>query len=260
MRWDPAQYEKFKAQRRQPFDVLASMLTPVPGGAVVDLGCGSGELTRSLHAITQAASTLGLDHSQEMLAGSAQFAGDGVTFSCEDIQSFEPAARFDIIFSNAALQWVPGPHDVLTRLVQGLAPGGQLAIQVPWNDAHPSHAIAAELAAQPRYASALGGWVRQTHALPVTGYASALHALGMQQVHCRVQVFGHELPGRSALLEWVKGSLLRAYKARLPAALFEDFQKDYARLLSEQVPDDTPLYYPFQRILVHALKPAGDRA
>jgi trans-aconitate 2-methyltransferase len=48
--WNPDRYARFAAERRLPFDDLVALLSPAPGGRVVDLGCGPGELTRELHA------------------------------------------------------------------------------------------------------------------------------------------------------------------------------------------------------------------
>ena len=58
--WDPARYERFAAERAAPFHDLLSLVRPVPGGRVVDLGCGGGELTAQLHRHLEAAETLGL--------------------------------------------------------------------------------------------------------------------------------------------------------------------------------------------------------
>jgi trans-aconitate 2-methyltransferase len=83
--WDPAQYERFERERSAPFFDLLDLVEPCPGGRVVDLGCGTGELTRALHERTRAGSTLGLDSSQAMLERSAEHAGDGLTFELGDI-------------------------------------------------------------------------------------------------------------------------------------------------------------------------------
>jgi SAM-dependent methyltransferase len=105
--WNPAQYERFRAERSQPFYDLLALVRPEPAMAVIDLGCGTGELTRVLHERLRAASTVGLDSSETMLAKSAAFAGDGLRFERGDIAAFAAEGRYDLIFSNAALQWVP---------------------------------------------------------------------------------------------------------------------------------------------------------
>ena len=73
--WDPAQYDRFRDERQQPFFDLLALVEPRPGMRVVDLGCGTGELTRTLHQRLAAADTLGIDASETMLARSTEFAG-----------------------------------------------------------------------------------------------------------------------------------------------------------------------------------------
>ena len=73
--WNPDQYLKFADERAQPFFDLLELVVPVPGGDVVDLGCGTGELTARLHDHSQAGTTLGIDSSEAMLAEASQFAG-----------------------------------------------------------------------------------------------------------------------------------------------------------------------------------------
>jgi trans-aconitate 2-methyltransferase len=144
--WDPGQYEKFAAERAQPFFDLLNLVEPVPGGEVIDLGCGTGELTVRLHAHTRAGATVGVDSSDAMLAAARPRAGDGLRFEAGDISRFDAEGKFNLIFSNAALQWVPGHARLLERLSRGLRPGGQLAVQVPANADHTSHVVATEVA------------------------------------------------------------------------------------------------------------------
>src|SRR4029453_18254794 len=73
--WDPERYGRFAAERAAPFHDLLSLVRPVPGGRVVDLGCGGGELTAELHRRLEAAETLGLDSSAAMLEGASAPAG-----------------------------------------------------------------------------------------------------------------------------------------------------------------------------------------
>src|SRR5690349_15098037 len=125
--WQPDTYARFAAERRRPFFDLLDMVSPLPGGRAVDLGCGTGELTRELHLRTGAAETVGLDSSEAMLARAAPFAEGGLRFERTDIAAFSPREEFDLVFSNAALHWVPDHPRLLARLAAALRPGGQLA-------------------------------------------------------------------------------------------------------------------------------------
>jgi trans-aconitate 2-methyltransferase len=99
--WDPDQYERFKAERTRPFWDLLALVQPVPGGRVVDLGCGTGELTKELHRVLEASETVGVDNSSAMLERANAFAGEGVRFEQGDIATWEPTP-YDVVFSNAA--------------------------------------------------------------------------------------------------------------------------------------------------------------
>ncbi|MDL1951590.1 methyltransferase domain-containing protein, partial [Acidobacteria bacterium ACD] len=87
--WDPAQYERFRRERTLPFEDLLALVKPRPGMRVVDLGCGTGELTRRLHEALSARETIGLDTSEGMLAKSAGFAGGGLSFLRQDVGTWE---------------------------------------------------------------------------------------------------------------------------------------------------------------------------
>jgi trans-aconitate 2-methyltransferase len=251
--WSPAQYEKFADERARPFfDLCALVRTGRPDMRVVDLGCGTGELTRDLHRKLGAASTLGIDSSETMLAKAASFVEPGLSFRRETIEGFSSDAPLDLIFANASLHWVEDHHALLARLATFLAPEGQLAVQIPANDAHVSHRIAAEIAECAPFADALGGWVRVFPNLAIEEYASALYALGFREQHVRMQVYAHVLSSRDEIVEWVKGTLLTAYRERLPAELRAPFEERYRERLREVVPDDRPFFYPFRRILFWA--------
>lgn len=253
--WDPQQYERFREQRQQPFfDLLGLVKRGAPGTQrVADLGCGTGELTRSLHRHLQARSTLGLDSSPSMLSRSAAFAEPGLRFEQQDIAQFAPAEPYDVIFSNAALQWLPDHRDLLARLTGALAADGQLAVQVPANYDHPSHRVAAEVAAESPFAEALGAEAsaRRSVLLPEQ-YADCLDRLNYREQIVQLRVYGHHLSGPEDVVEWVKGTLLNDYRLRMDAALFQRFLIRYRERLLPRLEERRPYFYPFKRILLWA--------
>lgn len=253
--WNPAQYERFRDERSRPFYDLLALVRLRPGLRVVDLGCGTGELTRKLHERLAAIETLGLDNSDAMLAQAAFHAGGGLRFEKGDIAAFAPPAPYDLVFSNAALQWVPDPEATLAGLTAAtVAPGGQLAVQVPANHDHPSHVAAHELAAESPFREALGGYVRATPVLAPEAYAALLDRLGYRDQHVRLQVYAHHLASRDEVAEWVRGTLLTDYERRLPPALFARFLDRYRQRLRDRLPDTRPFFYPFKRILLWAAR------
>jgi trans-aconitate 2-methyltransferase len=251
--WDPAQYERFKSERSRPFFDLLSLVHPREGMRVVDLGCGTGELTGELHARLGAVETLGIDSSEAMLAKAAAFEKPGLRFACERIEDWKPAAPFDVVFSNAALHWVDDQRALLARLRTALAPGGQLAVQVPANDDHPSHAVAGDVAREEPFCDELDGFVRRSSNLALGEYAELLDELGFRDQIVGMRVYAHHLPSRADVAEWVKGTLLTEYAKRLRPESYAAFLTRYRQLLSARLGPDTPgkpYFYGFKRMLI----------
>jgi trans-aconitate 2-methyltransferase len=248
--WNPDQYNRFKAERQQPFVDLLALVRPRPGIRVVDLGCGTGETTTLLHRQLGARETLGLDSSETMLAQADAHAAPGMRFALGDIAEFHADGAFDLVFSNSALHWLPDHPALFARLTRALATDGQLAVQMPFNFDHPSHTMAAALAREEPFRSALGGFAveRPVHAPEV--YARLLHQLGYREQHVRQQVYAHVLAARDEVIEWVKGTLLTAYERRLPPELWTRFLEHYRERLLPELDADRPFFYPFNRILL----------
>lgn len=251
--WNPAQYERFKAQRSAPFHDLLALVEPHGIKRAVDLGCGTGELTRVLHQRLNGAETRGLDSSPVMLAKAAAFAGPGLSFAEGRLETWQDARGVDLVFSNAALQWADDHKALLARLAASLAPGGQIAVQVPANHDHRSHALAAEIAAEAPFAAALAGYQRQPTVLRIEDYAAILHALGFEGADVSMRVYGHPLPSAHGVVEWVKGTLLTDYESRLEPDVFTAFLARYTDRLVHEL-GDGPYFYAFKRILFHATK------
>lgn len=243
--WSPQQYERFEAERAQPFHDLLALIEPRPGMRVADLGCGTGALTRQLHEGLQAVETTGIDRSAEMLAKAEALASDSLRFKLGDIAAFQ-STGLDLVFSNAALHWIPDHETLFPHLLAALAPQGQLAVQMPCNDDHPSHRVARETAAS------FGLTPQRAELLPPERYASILHTGGLLRQHLRVQVYGHLLPSPADVVEWVKGSTLTEYRAPLGPQRYDEFVTEYARRLLDELaaPASEPYFYTFKRMLM----------
>jgi trans-aconitate 2-methyltransferase len=253
--WNPEQYARFRDERAGPFYDLLGLVQRRPSMRIVDLGCGTGELTRELHHHIATCETIGVDNSPAMLAGSDAYAGDGLSFQVGDIADFPAPGderSFDLVFSNAALQWLPDHGALLTRLTGALTETGQIAVQVPANHDHPSHVGAACVAAEPPFREALGDYGRQSPVLAPEVYADLLDRLGFRSQTVRLQVYGHHLAARDDVIEWVRGTLLTDYEKRMPAALWPEFLDRYRERLLPKLADARPFFYPFKRILFWA--------
>jgi trans-aconitate 2-methyltransferase len=252
--WNPDQYAKFLREREQPFVDLVSLIRAQPGMHIVDLGCGTGRLTRRLHDQLQAAATLGLDRSPRMLAeANRDCATGGLRFDERDIAAF-PAdgERFDLVFSNAALHWVDDHARLFARLASALTPHGQIAVQMPAMHGDPSQVTAMEVAEIEPFRAALDGWRRSQPVLLPEQYAQLLFRLGFRQPAVRLIVYPHVLGSAEEVVEWVKGTLLAEYSRHLPADLFVAFVDEYRRRLLQRLDQTRPFLFPFKRILIWA--------
>jgi trans-aconitate 2-methyltransferase len=254
--WSPEQYLRFREERRQPFLDLLAMVDREPGMRIADLGCGTGDLTRHLHTALGARETIGVDTSPEMLAKAEGHRGRGLGFVQDDLATYGEGERFDLVISNAALHWVADHPTLFARLARRIRPGGQLAVQVPYNFDQPSH-LAANLAAQDApFQLSLGGYVKPVHVLRPEHYAKLLHDLGFQRSILQMRVYQHLLPSRDDIVQWVKGTTLTDYEKRLPPDLFDSFVEHYRERLFELVGDERPLLFTFNRILMWARRSA----
>jgi trans-aconitate 2-methyltransferase len=251
--WSPAQYERFRTERAQPFWDLAALVDARPGMRIADLGCGTGELTAQLHQKLQARETLGVDSSAAMLAKTPQVAG--LRFEQGDIGEFDPPEKLDLIFSNAALHWVPDHVGLLRRLTAALAPGGQLAAQMPFMEDQVSHLTAYELARSPDFRRLLGGYDRRAPLMEPVRYSTWLHRLGYVRQHVRVTVYAHLLESREDVVEWNRGALLTDYQKRLSAPDWDRFLQRYRQMLIPQLEDERPYFYPYPRLLIWGALP-----
>lgn len=258
--WNPAQYDKFRREREEPFFDLLAMVRPGADMQVVDLGCGTGALTRMLHERLQARSTLGLDRSERMLEQARQLPlPAGLRFEVGDIQSFAARDTYDLIVSNAALHWISDHDTLIPRLGAALKPGGQFAFQVPASHDEPAHTVANELASEEPFASAFGGWRWPTPVLGPAAYARLLYRTGFPEPSVRLIVYPHVLSGPEDVVEWMKGTLLTEYERHLPPELFPPFFGAYRERLLARLEQVRPFFFPYKRILCWGQKGPADR-
>ncbi|MFI9218645.1 trans-aconitate 2-methyltransferase [Streptomyces werraensis] len=263
--WDPAQYLRHAGHRTRPFTDLLARVPGLPGDPprVADIGCGAGNVTALLADRWPAARITGYDNAPEMLAkaradheGPTQ-GGGRLDFAHADAGTWTPEEPYDLIVSNATLQWVPGHVERFAAWIDGLVPGGVLAFQVPGNFGAPSHTLMRDLAASPRRRDRLSGVLRHEDAvLPPEGYLDRLAALGCS-VDAWETTYVHLLSGEDPVLDWVKGTGLRPVLTALdddPAGR-EEFLAEYRAALREAYPataHGTP--FRFRRVFAVAVK------
>jgi trans-aconitate 2-methyltransferase len=244
--WDADRYLQFKEQRFMPFADLVQLILVRDGLRVLDLGCGTGELTRRLADRLPNSTVLGIDSSPEMLERTREYIRPRLSFERGTIEA--AAGEWDVVVSNAAIQWVNDHEALLPHLFHLLAPGGRLAVQLPSNDYHRSHSLLRETAGEEPFRTALEGWTRVWPGLPVDRYAEILFDQGASEIVAFDRVYPHVLESAEAVVEWVSGTALLPYMARLPDSLHEPFKDRYRQKLVLAMPG-SPVFFGFKRTL-----------
>jgi trans-aconitate 2-methyltransferase len=244
--WDPTQYARFSDERSRPaFDLLARV-PDIDASLVLDLGCGTGELTGALAERWPEARVIGVDSSAEMLAKAR---APRVEFVRADLAEWRPPSPAGLVFTNAAIQWVPDHERLLAHLVAMLAPKGVLAVQMPGNFAAPSHVALREAA----NAHGVEGW-REAPVMEPDWYVRRLWALACA-ADAWETTYLHVLAGEDAVLEWIRGTAMRPVLERVPSgarAAFEADVRERLRKAYPRSPDGT--LFPFRRLFFVATK------
>jgi trans-aconitate 2-methyltransferase len=253
MPWDPTQYHKFQAERSAPFFDLLALVEVRPNLNVVDLGCGTGELTLQLAEALPNSSVTGIDNSPQMLdaARAALHATSGLRFEQGDQAQLK--GEWDLIFSNAALHWTENHSELIPQLYERLTPGGQIAVQVPSNHNHISHQIYRETAGEEMFKFILNGFQRYAPVLSIDDYARILFKCGAERIVVFEKVYAHVLENADAVVEWISGTALVPYFERLGEHK-DKFVEAIREKMRAAMPD-SPVFYPFRRTFFSARKP-----
>ena len=253
MPWDPKQYHKFQAERSAPFFDLLALVEVRPNLRVVDLGCGTGELTRQLADALPESDVTGIDTSSQMLDAARAHSVSSPNLRFEKGDQAQLTGEWDLIFSNAALHWSENHQELIPRLYNKLAPGGQIAVQVPSNHNHISHQIYREVASEEPFRTALNSFQRYAPVLSIDEYARLLFASGAEDIVVFEKVYAHVLENADAVVEWISGTALVPYFERLGE--FKESFLDAIRDKMRAALPDTPVFYPFRRTFFSARKP-----
>jgi trans-aconitate 2-methyltransferase len=259
MPWDAAQYLKFAGPRLRPALDLLSRIDAAHPHIVYDLGAGAGNVTRLLKERWPDAAITGVDESAEMLESAAANA-PGITWQRADLDRWRPERPADVIYSNAALHWL-GDHAVLfARLIEMLAAGGVLAVQMPRNFLAPSHTAIAEAVRSGPWRATLEPLLRP---VPVSEPAFYFDVLATRSAALDIWETDYlqVLDGTDPVKEWVKGTWLGPFLNALDGSDRSQFEARYAELVAAAYPrrEDGRTLFPFWRLFIVATAAAGGR-
>jgi trans-aconitate 2-methyltransferase len=260
MDWNPEAYKRFNEQRSRPLVDLLELLPPLRDVRLLDLGCGDGRLTRFAAERLGAAEVLGIDSSDKMIAAAraADDRGARSVWHKADLRDvLDEEETYDVVLSNAALQFVPDHLDVFPRLMARVAPGGWLAVHMPYNHIARSHLLM-EMAA--RADDLAGSWTGPAVSWPQERpetYARMLKDGRFEHGLVQLRTYRHTMPGAAAIVEWMRSGGLGAWLDVIEPSRHEAFVGIYQELISQAyppLPDDQRLL-DYTRLLIVARAP-----
>ena len=250
MPWNPEQYHKFQSERSAPFYDLLKLVEIRSHIKAIDLGCGTGELTRVLADALPESDVTGLDSSQQMLNKAASYSSSNLHFEQGDLSQL--TGTWDLIFSNAAIQWCEDHEKLIPHFFSKLNTGGQLCIQLPSNHNHISHLLIRETAKEEPFNKILNGFERIAPVLSIEQYTRILFEQNAKDITVFEKIYPHVLENSDAVVEWISGTALIPYFEKLGEHKPE-FLDVLHRKMKKALPE-SPLLYPFRRILFSAVK------
>jgi len=264
--WDPELYHRFRGYRAEPVERIFARLTLDGAHNIVDLGCGTGEHTVEFARRAPAATALGIDSSAAMIERAMTLRDSldvelkaRVAFELGDFRDFAADREYDIVFSNAAFQWVSDHRAILAQCHSALRPGGSLAVQMPANDRETAQLTIHALANESRWRDLIGG-IRTPSDRSVQSpddYHAMLSAIGFVDLDCHYHTFRHPMGSPAEVVEWSRATVLRPYLDALPADRHGALIDELTRRLELAYGTRSPLTFEFRRLFLFARRGPG---
>ncbi len=255
MAWSSTQYLKFEDERTRPARDLLAQVPLESAARAYDLGCGPGNSTELLTARFGQESVTGLDSDPNMLAA-ARSRLKGTTFLEADLATWQPPEPADLLYANAVFQWIPGHLAALARLMDGLKPGGVLAVQMPDNLQEPSHLAMEETAREGPWRPRFTAHNPKRDSLPAPRVYVERLAPKSARVDVWHTIYNHPMANADAVVEWMKGTGLRPYLDTAgpehAAAFTEAYRARIAALYTPMA--DGRVLFRFPRLFVVAVR------
>lgn len=263
--WDPELYHRFRRYRAEPVEMIFARLALDRAGKIVDLGCGTGEHTVELARRGTAATAFGLDSSPTMIDRAMALRaslGDElrarVSFALGDFRDFAADREYDVVFSNAAFQWVRDHRALLSRCFRALRAGGTMVVQMPANERETAQATIRALANETPWRATLGAIRTPSDSTVRTPgeYRAMLSEIGFVEIDCHYHIFRHPMGSPAEVVEWSRATALRPYLDKLPADRHDEFVAELARRLEHGYGTRGPLVFEFRRLFLWARRAA----
>ncbi len=212
-KWNPEQYLKFKDERTLAAHDLAASIDISRPAQIVDIGCGPGNSTYVIRDKYPTAEITGLDSSVEMIE-SARNSYPDEKWIIEDIRNWKPPNKFDIVFSNAVLQWLPDHEKLINNLFEMVKSKGVLAVQVPANFESPLHKALTRVSEYSEWKERMAGCKDAINYNSPEFYYDLLSGIS-GKFSVWQTIYYHVLESHDGLIEWYSSTGMKHYLATL---------------------------------------------
>ncbi len=255
--WDPEQYLRFQGERTQPSIDLAARIPLDDPRSIIDVGCGPGSSTRVLRKRWPHADIIGIDKSEKMIQR-ARRDYPGQKWVVGDASTFETPSSFDIVFSNAAIHWIPQHEILLRQLFRMLKGNGVLAVQVPANQESPLFRAILRVSENGKWSAYTRGREAAITYHNPAYYYSQLSSYA-KDISLWETIYYHIMNSHQDLIEWYQSTAMKPFLDSLPTdESREEFKGEILAECKASYPlqNDGKLLYPFKRLFFTARKPA----
>lgn len=251
--WDPEQYLKFQKERNKPALDLINNIGIERPGRIIDIGCGPGNSTALLKARWPEAEVIGIDNSPSMI-GKARDVCPNASFLAKDMcEDLKHLGRFDVVFANASLQWVPDQARLISSLLDLVGPKGAFAAQIPQYDQMLISGIIGEVVSSPRWSASLGKIDPGFHFNPDESYYDWSSGTDFE-VRMWATEYYHVMDGHDKIVEMMMSTGLKTYMEHLSEDEAPEFIGSVTEGLRRAYPPkrDGKVLFPFKRLSVTA--------
>lgn len=234
-KWDSETYLKFEKERTQPAIDLVRRVEGRTVLSALDVGCGPGNSSAVIKSVFPEAEILGIDFSADMIERAKKDYTD-IAFEQWDADEFaeKTGKKFDLIFSNACLQWLPDQFMTIKNLYKLLNENGVMAIQIPCNFDEPIHHLIHKVVTGEKWKTVIK--TQRNYVMrSVEDYFNVISALS-DEFDIWTTTYHHVLPSHEALWSWYEGTGLRPYLSQLDDSMKDEFKKDIMEEIKKNYP------------------------
>ena len=212
--WNPDLYLKFRNERTQPsVDLISKINIGFQPKSILDIGCGPGNSSQALLQRWPDAKLTGVDNSEKMIEKAKNSYPDN-TWIIADASKYTSSDKFDIVFSNATIQWIPHHETLFKKLYGFVNQSGVLAISVPRFDEMLISKIIQKIANKEKWKNATKGCAEAFTRYDYKFYYDLI-STSYQTIELWQTDYIHALESQSAIVEWTSSTGMKPYLDRL---------------------------------------------